>query len=31
MIELIFPKLNQYGLVLLYKKSGRLSTGKIKF
>jgi len=31
MIELTFLKLNQSGLVLLYKKSGRLSTGKIKF
>ena len=31
MVELTFSKLNQFGLVLLYKKSGRLSTGKIKF
>jgi len=31
MVELTPLKLNQFGLVLLYKKSGRLSTGKIKF
>jgi len=31
MVELTPTKLNQIGLVLLYKKSGRLSTGKIKF
>jgi len=28
MLEAIFSKLNQYGLVLLYKKSERLSTRK---
>jgi len=31
MVELTFLKLNQFSLVLLYKKSGQLSTGKIKF
>jgi hypothetical protein len=31
MVELTFSKLNQFGLVLLYKKSERLSTGKNKF
>jgi len=31
MVELIFSKLNHSGLVLLYKKSERLSTRKNKF
>jgi len=31
MLESILSKLNQYGLVLLYKKSRQMSTGKIKF
>jgi len=31
MIELALLKLNQFGLVLLYKKSKQMSTGKNKF
>ncbi|EIC76520.1 hypothetical protein HMPREF1115_1699 [Streptococcus oralis SK610] len=31
MVKLTLSKLNQFSLVLLYKKSERLSTGKIKF
>jgi len=31
MVELTFLKLNHFGLVLLYKKSERLSIGKNKF
>ena len=30
MLEAIFLELNQYGLVLLYKKSERLSTRNIR-
>ena len=31
MLESIFSKLNQYGLVLLYKKSRRMSTRNVEF
>ena len=31
MLESIFLKINQYGLVLLYKKSRRMSTGNVEF
>lgn len=31
MLESIFSKLNHYGLVLLYKKSRRMSSGNVEF